>query len=286
MCSSDVLFPGVGDLVDKYSIEGVIGKNPTSVVYVCGGNDRQYALKCTKVDKDNEKFVNNEVGVLKEIDSPYIVKCIDTFEFNKLSCIVMPLALADIHSIAIKNTGHKLPESDVKKVVRNALKALIYLNTNNIIHRDIKPENLLVLGSRESVNVCLTDFGFAKKLKESGELCDEYIGTIYYAAPEIINGKPYDSSVDIWSLGVTMYILLCGELPFPIYPESVLRDCVSRGSYFFNKSWKGISKEAKDLVSKMIVVDPSKRITPAEALSHPWFDGYSANGSSFSSLSR
>lgn len=163
-------------------------------------------------------------------------------------------------------------EAQAKIVIKTGLLALQYLNSKGIWHRDIKLENFLVLNSSPEVfKVLVCDLGYAKKFHHN-EKGNEYIGTTIYAAPEILKGTPYNEKIDIWSLGVTMFSLLSGKLPFPISPESTMFDCIEKGAFFFSfKDWKGVSKEAKDLISNMIKVSPNERISVEEALQHPWF---------------
>ena len=187
-------------------------------------------------------------------------------------------AKSDLIESCKKFTGNKMPESKVKIIAQVGLKALKYLHSKHICHRDVKPDNFLCVDDNEDgVQVLLADLGFAKQFK-IGEKCKEYIGTLDYAAPEIIQGIPYNEAVDIWSFGVTLFLLLGGVAPFPRTPEYTLRKCISKGMYIFPANQMGnISDDAKDLIRHMIQVDPLKRWTPDECLGHKWFSELSTN---------
>ncbi|KAH0792247.1 phosphorylase b kinase gamma catalytic chain, liver/testis isoform isoform X2 [Histomonas meleagridis] len=221
----------------------------------------------------NSEHSETEINILKDLHCQYVISVLDIFNYQSFKCIVMPLADVNAHKFLTTSalgTGG-MSESMVRNIIYAALKALKYLHKNNICHRDIKTENILVSGVNSSYPIItLSDFGLAARV-EPGKKLDEYVGTLRFAAPEIINHIPYDKSVDMWSLGVTMYTLLSGTSPFPITPESCLRRCIQKGAYFYPaRIWKGISSSAKNLIDSMIKVDPEQRITAEDALKHPW----------------
>ena len=154
--------------------------------------------------------------------------------------------------------------------------AVIYCHERNIVHRDIKPENLLLTNKDISKAVIkISDFGLARFLKtEEDELCETTCGTPGYVAPEVLEKKPYDQRCDYWSLAVVMFIMLSGTVPFFHEDDFELFEIIKSGEYNFDApAWKDISNEAKDLIARMLVVDPEKRITPDEIRKHPWITG-------------
>lgn len=140
----------------------------------------------------------------------------------------------------------------------------------NIVHRDLKPENLLYEGVAPNMTLKLADFGLAQIVSAHTHM-HTACGTPGYVAPEIIMGKEYDREVDMWSLGVILYILLCGFPPFYEEHTPELFKVIKKGEYDFPEPyWDDVSEEAKDLINKLLVVDPAKRLTAAQVFEHEW----------------
>lgn len=263
--------PEVGLVVNDYTLTKLIENTRNSVIFSCHNNQnhQDYAIKMVKYRKSAAKRVDDEIQVLKEIDSEFVITPYEMFDYLPYKCIIMPLAVSDAWKLFQNAPYKRLDEHTCKSIMKSILYALKYLHDRNIIHLDVKPDNFLIF-DETGADVLLADFGFAQKIPK-GKLGTEYNGTLLFASPEILTGTPYDKSVDIWSLGVSMYILLSGMFPFPISPESVLRECIIKGRYFFPASkWASISRDAKDLLSKMIVVHPSQRLTVDQCLEHKW----------------
>jgi len=151
--------------------------------------------------------------------------------------------------------------------------AIQYLHNKDIVHRDLKPENIL-FAARENVdNVLITDFGLAK-LAADGIALKTACGTPNYVAPEILHQRGYSKEVDVWSLGVIAFILLCGYPPFYNESDAVLFEMIMKGHFEFDERyWKHISEEAKNLIRNMLHVKPGKRLTTQQVLEHPWITG-------------
>jgi len=176
----------------------------------------------------------------------------------------------------IKN-GVPVPESESRKLFSQLLNGVYYLHEHDIVHRDLKPENIL-LDSRG--NVKISDFGLARfDATQMQSLC----GTPQYVAPEVIrlgfgvvspeNGG-YGKGVDMWSLGVSLYHMLTSQLPFLDQDRKILFKKIEQGIYSFPAElWIGISEEAKDLVRRLLDINPNSRITAEQALCHPWING-------------
>lgn len=265
--------PKVGEVINNYSLEKILDNTKNSIVFIAKDikTNEKVAIKFIKYRKAAQQRVDAEIEIMSNCKCPFIIQAKEIFDYLPYKCLVMPLAMSDMNNILNQAHNHHLDEDLVKEVIRSALLALKYLHDNEICHRDIKPDNLLYLGEEEEESVQLTDLGFATKVS-TDELCSDYVGTLNYAAPEIICGKPYDKSIDIWSLGVSMYTLLSGQNPFPCNPESTLRRCIQNGAFLYPASkWKTISREAKDLISHMIKVNPMERYTVQQCLDHKWF---------------
>ena len=146
-----------------------------------------------------------------------------------------------------------------------------YLHDKNIAHRDLKPENLLMADDTPDSEVKITDFGLSKAFDEQTQVMQTPCGTPGYIAPEVLDMKGYDKQCDVWSLGVIVYILLCGFPPFYADNDAQLFEKIKRGEFeFLRPYWDPISDSAKDFIRQMLRVDPKQRITCDQALAHPW----------------
>lgn len=160
--------------------------------------------------------------------------------------------------------------------MRKILSAVKHLHEHGICHRDLKPENFLFSDNSEDAEIKLIDFGLSKRfghIQEShpSEKMHTIVGTPYYVAPEVLKGS-YDFSCDIWSLGVILYIMLCGYPPFEgDNNKEIFKRVLQQKLEFDPEDWTRVSDEAKDLISKMLQKDPTKRICAVDALNHSWF---------------
>jgi serine/threonine protein kinase len=156
--------------------------------------------------------------------------------------------------------------------------AVKYMHSLGIVHRDLKPENLVYDKKGPDAVLKITDFGLAKfmvhdSLTSETATMKSIVGTMGYMAPEILNNEPYDNKVDLWSLGVLLYVLLCGYPPFYDPTPAGLFWAIRNGSYVFAEPyWNNISKEAKFVVFRLLTVDPETRMTIDELLEHPWIN--------------
>jgi len=153
--------------------------------------------------------------------------------------------------------------------------AVKYLHHNGVVHRDLKPSNILYAdtsGDPASLRIC--DFGFGKQLRAENGLLTTPCYTANFVAPEVLRKQGYDASVDIWSLGVLLYIMLSGKTPFANGPTDSPEEILKRinGSKFQLDSgnWSSVSEDAKDLVKRMLDIEPRNRPTAAQVCHHPW----------------
>jgi calcium/calmodulin-dependent protein kinase I len=174
-------------------------------------------------------------------------------------------------------------EKDARDVVLVLVNTLLYCSNKGIVHRDLKPENIL-LGYHApgafAEQIKIADFGFAKRVDGAKACLTTACGTPGYVAPEIISGQPYGKIVDMWSLGVITFILLCGYPPFHDDNQSILFKKIQAGVVEFAHSpWDTVSADAKDFVLRLLTVNPAKRMTPDQALEHTWFTKDGVNNS-------
>lgn len=172
---------------------------------------------------------------------------------------------------------HHYTEKEAARVFRQILTAVAHLHSKGICHRDLKPENLLLSSKSDDAVVKVADFGFAANCKIEPEMT-ALVGTPPYMACELVFLRHqadggYTKQVDMWSLGVILYILLSGIHPFQLDDEEEMLCNIENAQWgWVGEAWKGISVEAKDLVSNLLHADPRKRLTADQALQHPWFN--------------
>ncbi|XDB51698.1 PREDICTED: calcium/calmodulin-dependent protein kinase type IV isoform X1 [Capra hircus] len=293
-CSSvtATVAPGPGSLVpdywvdgsnrdalgDFFEVESELGRGATSIVYRCKqkGTQKPYALKVLKKTVD-KKIVRTEIGVLLRLSHPNIIKLKEIFETPTEISLVLELVTGGELFDRIVEKGY-YSERDAADAVKQILEAVAYLHENGIVHRDLKPENLLYATPAPDAPLKIADFGLSK-IVEHQVLMKTVCGTPGYCAPEILRGCAYGPEVDMWSVGIITYILLCGFEPF--YDERgdqfMFRRILNCEYYFISPWWDEVSLNAKDLVRKLIVLDPKKRLTTFQALQHPWVTGKAAN---------
>jgi serine/threonine protein kinase len=221
---------------------------------------------------DMADALQSEIDIMRAITHPNIIKLFSVYDEKKKMNLVMELVTGGELFDRIVDRG-SYTEKDAASLICELCQALAYLHAKGIVHRDLKPENLLYASTADDAPIKLADFGLSK-------LCGDTIvlqtacGTPNYVAPEILANKGYGIPVDMWSVGVILYILLCGFPPF--YEEelpALFQQIMSGKKEFPSPWWDGISRDAKDLVNKLLVVDPKKRFTAAEVLKHKWVQG-------------
>lgn len=238
-----------------------------------GSEGLAVAIKCISKTSDlkaeDVSSLQEEVDVLGSIDHPNVIKLYDFFEEKKMYYMVIELMEGgELFERIVKKTFYN--EKEARDLIRILLDALAYLHQRNIVHRDLKPENLLLKSPYNDFDIKLADFGFAKQV--NGKSLDTQCGTPGYVAPEILKGAKYGTEVDMWSCGVIVYILLGGYPPFHDDNHAILYRKIKAADYAFEPQyWDQVSDDAKDLIRKMLVVNPDNRLTAAQALRHPWF---------------
>ncbi|ODM92777.1 Calcium/calmodulin-dependent protein kinase type IV [Orchesella cincta] len=269
------------DFYSSYVVDTVMGKGVTSTVYRCKNKATGEFCAAKVIEKmgqgKRKKVISCEIEALLKLDHQNIIKMKDIFESPTEVYIVLELAVGGELFDRIVKKGH-YSEKEAAKVCYEVLSALEYSHAKNIVHRDIKPENILYASTSDDSLIKISDFGFAKTVDDD-TIMRTFCGTIGYCAPEVVLKKPYTAAVDLWSLGVVLYILLCGYEPF--WDEDgeagVTRKIVRAEYEFESPYWDDISEPAKELVTQLMSADPDKRPTAAEALSNPWVQGHIAS---------
>ncbi|XP_078213139.1 MAP kinase-activated protein kinase 2 isoform X1 [Callithrix jacchus] len=210
---------------------------------------------------------------------PHIVRIVDVYEnlYAGRKCLLIVMECLDGGELfsRIQDRGDQaFTEREASEIMKSIGEAIQYLHSINIAHRDVKPENLLYTSKRPNAILKLTDFGFAKETTSHNSLTTPCY-TPYYVAPEVLGPEKYDKSCDMWSLGVIMYILLCGYPPFysnhglAISPGMKTR--IRMGQYEFpNPEWSEVSEEVKMLIRNLLKTEPTQRMTITEFMNHPW----------------
>lgn len=192
----------------------------------------------------------------------------ETWETERICFLITELCEGGELFYHITKRKH-LTEAQAALIMRQAFYALCYLHNSKICHRDIKPENFLLYKEDDESHIKLIDFGLAKRVSRD-EVMNAPNGTPYYIAPEVLKGS-YTTQCDNWSMGVVMYIMLSGKPPFGGRSNKEIIESVLKGSYSTSSTvWNGISKEAKDLIAKLLCREADMRITAQEAYNHPW----------------
>ena len=220
-----------------------------------------------KGEKSLENIIN-EIKIQNSLDYPKIVKVEDKLEDDKNVFIVMELCQNKTLRNLIQKRKH-LTELEVQCYMFQIIQGLKYMHYRRIIHRDLKPENIFL---DDKSDLKIGDFGYAVKLSSKDEKRKSILGTIFYCAPEVIDRKNYDGysfKADIWSLGVIMYNLLTGILPFFDTNDNIYSKIIN-GSFSFPDDIE-IGKAAKDLIKQILEVNPKKRPDLNQILSHEFF---------------
>ncbi|KAK3906667.1 kinase-like domain-containing protein [Staphylotrichum tortipilum] len=262
----------------KYRFGRTLGAGTYGIVREADGPEGRVAIKIIlkRNVRGNERMVLDELDMLQRLQHPHIVKFVDWFESKDKFYIVTELATGGELFDRICQRG-KFTEKDASQTLKQVLGAVNYLHTNNVVHRDLKPENLLYLTKAEESDLVLADFGIAKTLGTKDEVLTTMAGSFGYAAPEVMLKQGHGKPVDMWSLGVITYTLLCGYPPFRSENLSDLIDeCSSCRVVYHARYWKDVSEDAKDFIGRLLQAKPEDRWTSEQALSHPWLSGANA----------
>ncbi|XP_076146208.1 ribosomal protein S6 kinase alpha-3 isoform X3 [Alosa pseudoharengus] len=268
------LHRNTSQFAEAYDMKEDIGVGSYSVCRRCvqKSTSMEYAVKIiNKAKRDPAEEV--EI-LLRYGQHPNIITLKDVYDDGRSVYLVTELLKGG--ELLDKILRQKFfSEREASAVLHTITKTMEYLHSQGVVHRDLKPSNILYvdeLGNPESIRIC--DFGFAKQLRAENGLLMTPCYTANFVAPEVLKKQGYDAACDIWSLGVLLYTMLTGFTPFANGPEDTPEEILARiGSGKFSLTggyWNSVSAEAKDLVSKMLHVDPHQRLSAAQVLRHPW----------------
>uniref|UniRef100_A0A8D3A4U5 protein kinase C n=1 Tax=Scophthalmus maximus TaxID=52904 RepID=A0A8D3A4U5_SCOMX len=267
------------DISSVYQIfaDEVLGSGQFGIVY--GGKHRKtgrdVAIKI--IDKmrfptKQESQLRNEVAILQNLHQPGIVNLECMFETPERVFVVMEKLHGDMLEMILSSEKSRLPERLTKFLVTQILVALRHLHFKNVVHCDLKPENVLLASAEPFPQVKLCDFGFARIIGEKS-FRRSVVGTPAYLAPEVLRSKGYNRSLDMWSVGVIVYVSLSGTFPFN--EDEDINDQIQNAAFMYpSNPWKEISEQATDLINNLLQVKMRKRYSVDKSLSHPWLQDY------------
>ncbi|XP_051867274.1 serine/threonine-protein kinase D3 isoform X1 [Pristis pectinata] len=267
------------DISSVYQIfaDEVLGSGQFGIVY--GGKHRKTGrdMAIKVIDKmrfptKQESQLRNEVAILQNLHHPGIVNLECMFETPERVFVVMEKLHGDMLEMILSSEKSRLPERVTKFLVTQILVALRHLHFKNIVHCDLKPENVLLASADPFPQVKLCDFGFARIIGEKS-FRRSVVGTPAYLAPEVLRSKGYNRSLDMWSVGVIIYVSLSGTFPFN--EDEDINDQIQNAAFMYPPNpWKETSSEAIDLINNLLQVKMRKRYSVDKSLSHPWLQDY------------
>ncbi|KYQ89677.1 GTP-binding protein [Tieghemostelium lacteum] len=250
-----------------YDIQNQIGIGKFSVVKsaVEKSTNKQWAIKIMKKSVVEEQNILKEIEIMNDAKHANVIFLHEVFETEYEILLVLELVTGgELFDKIVEKSSYT--EEDASLLVLTLTKVIQFLHSKDIVHCDLKPENLLYSDSSDSAVIKLCDFGLSQRCP-SGTKLKSLVGTLSYMAPEISACTGYGKPVDMWSLGVIIYILLCGFPPFDESTGYVLE--------FPSPEWDNISDSAKGLIKSLLTLDPLKRLTAEQTLRHPWVCGQS-----------
>uniref|UniRef100_A0A182J288 protein kinase C n=1 Tax=Anopheles atroparvus TaxID=41427 RepID=A0A182J288_ANOAO len=265
----------VTDMSQLYQIfpDEVLGSGQFGIVY--GGVHRKThrAVAIKVIDKlrfptKQEAQLKNEVAILQNLSHAGVVNLERMFETPERIFVVMEKLKGDMLEMILSHQNGRLNERVTKFLITQILVALKYLHSRNIVHCDLKPENVLLSSDNEFPQVKLCDFGFARIIGEKS-FRRSVVGTPAYLAPEVLRNKGYNRSLDMWSVGVIIYVSLSGTFPFN--EDEDINDQIQNAAFMYPPNpWKEISSNAIDLINNLLQVKQRKRFTVDKSLLHCW----------------
>ncbi|XP_017332476.1 ribosomal protein S6 kinase alpha-5 [Ictalurus punctatus] len=258
--------------------ETALGEGSFSICRQCTHkkSGQKYAVKI--VSKRMEAQTQKEIAALKLCEGhPNIVKLHEIYHDQLHTYLVLELLRGGELLERIRRKQH-FSETEASRIMRRLVSAVSHMHDVGVVHRDLKPENLLFTDESESSEIKVIDFGFARLKPPDNQLLKTPCFTLQYAAPEILKYGGYDESCDLWSLGVILYTMLSGQVPFQCQEKGLTHTSaeeimkkIKQGDFSFQgEAWRNVSQQAKELIQELLTVDPNKRIKMCELRYNMW----------------
>ena len=273
------MYKGKGLIFKHYKIGKKLGQGAFAEVRKASARQNKKLFAAKFISKKSRKFrvesIQREISILKQLDHPNIMRLYAVYDEPKCTVLLLELVLGSNLMDRILKNNQLFSEKKAERLASDIMGALRYLHSLNIAHRDLKPENLMYGSddpkSHQYDRVKICDLGLARQFEQS-ELLESSCGTPGYMAPELLDHRPYNSKVDVWAIGVTLYQLLCGFIPFPYLQDdkTTLQNMEQRKLQFPDEFWVDFTEDCKDIISKMLDFDENTRLTASDCLEHPW----------------
>uniref|UniRef100_A0A671N9X0 protein kinase C n=1 Tax=Sinocyclocheilus anshuiensis TaxID=1608454 RepID=A0A671N9X0_9TELE len=267
------------DISELYQIfsDEVLGSGQFGVVY--GGTHRHtgrpVAIKVidkTRFPTKHEEQTRNEVSILQRLSHPGVIHLEGMFKTMEYTFVVMEKLHSDMLEMILSHENGRLTERTTRFLVTQVLEALRYLHMRDVAHCDLKPENVLLASPEPFPQVKLCDFGFARIIGQKS-FRRTLVGTPAYLAPEVICSKGYNRSLDVWAVGVILYVSLSGTFPFN--EDEDINQQITNASFMYPRQpWSLISLEAVNLINNLLQVVVRRRFSVGKAMGHPWFQNF------------
>jgi serine/threonine protein kinase len=262
---------------DYYELKEVIGKGKFGVVNlgIHRKTQQQVAVKIINKDSiktlEDKELVRIEIGILKLCHHPNVIRLLDHLENEDYIFIVMEYIEGGTLGQYFKKKNFNFSERQASSIMSQIASGVKYLHRYGIVHRDLKPDNIMITQQNDFGVIKIMDFGLSKIISTQEKMVDGY-GTLSYVAPEVLLRTPYNKEVDIWSMGVILYYMLCGHLPFKGNKEVIIAEKIVYDDLEFDDDeWEIRSKKVRELISSCLKKEPEERITIDEFINHPWF---------------
>ncbi|XP_043955741.1 serine/threonine-protein kinase 33 isoform X3 [Gambusia affinis] len=267
-----------------YEFGKTLGQGSFGIVYEAThiATQTQWAIKEVRkpaAGSSKFKMLDNEINILKQVNHAHIIHLEVTYNTPTKICLVTELCRGG----TLKQQLHQkkfFTEDETRKIIYYLADAVVYLHKRDIVHRDLKLENILVKNSlddnEDRFDIKVADFGLSVKADGVGirKVLTDACGTLLYMAPEMMSGRGYSHWCDVWSIGVIMFMLLCGEPPFHSKSkERLLKKIMRKEVQFTQPIWATVSDGGKYLLTCLLKADPAYRMSAHQLLDHPWITG-------------
>lgn len=280
----DVRLKNDVDIKEIYEFEKKLGQGGFGVVYEATHIETQtkWAIKtfCRPAAGSSKvEMVDNEINLLKQMNHPHIIHLEAVYRSTTMIYLVTELCKGgDLRKLWQQKKF--FTEDETRDIICSLADAVVYLHKRDTVHRDLKLENILVKNSPDEddgkIDIKVADFGLSVKTRGAGieNIMTHACGTLIYMAPEMMSGRGYTQWCDVWSIGVIMYMLLCGEPPFFSKTKgNLLKKIMNSEVKFTQPIWASVSDAAKNLLTCLLKVDPAYRMSANQLLENPWITG-------------